>query len=270
MTCPQCEGSVVEVKDVSYSYGSHVALDGVSLQVPAGSFAALIGPNGAGKSTLLRLILGILKPQRGLISLFGKPPGRHAQPIGYVPQGITLPKGFPLSVRDVVLLGRYGSLGLARRPSRDDRVQVDVSLEQVGALHLADRRFQDLSGGQQRRVLIARAMVSEPCLLILDEPTSGLDPAARARFYDQVCDLQRARGLTLLSASHDVEDVAQHAQNLVLLDQRVRASGAPQEVLKSLAEEDVYHYPSSHVHPESSPSLTPDGVGESRDKNAGP
>lgn len=248
MTCPNCEGSVLELQDVWYSYGRQPVLEGVSLQVPAGSFAALIGPNGAGKSTLLRLILGILRPQSGTVSLFGRSPGKHGQPIGYVPQGINLPTGFPLSVEDVVLMGRFGNLGPVRRPGRDDRKRVSDSLARVGLGHLAGWSFQDLSGGQQQRVLIARALVGDPCLLILDEPTSGLDPAARAGFYAQVCDLQRERGLTLFSASHDVEDVAQHAQTLILLDRSVKAAGPPQEVLRSQAILEVYHFPPPHVH----------------------
>jgi ABC-type Mn2+/Zn2+ transport system ATPase subunit len=223
-------------------------LEGVSLEVPAGSFAALIGPNGAGKSTVLRLLLGILKPKKGTVSVFGRPPGKHGQPIGYVPQGINLPRGFPLSVEDVVLMGRYGTIGPVRRATRDDRGRVAEALDQVRMAHLSNRRFEDLSGGQQQRVLIARALVSDPCLLILDEPTSGLDPAARARFYGQVCDLQRAQGLTLFCASHDVEDVAQHAQTLILLDHTVRASGPPQDVLKSRAVSEVYQFPPPHVH----------------------
>ncbi len=257
MTCPRCEGAILELKDVWYSYGAQRVLEGVSLEVPAGSFAALIGPNGAGKSTLLRLVLGILKPQRGTVSVFGRPPGKHGQPIGYVPQGINLPRGFPLSVEDVVIMGRYGVLGPARRPSRADRDRTLESLDQVGMAHLSDRRFQDLSGGQQQRALIARALAGDPCLLILDEPTSGLDPAARASFYGQVCDLQRARGLTLFCASHDVEDVAQHAQTLILLDRTVRATGPPQDVLKSLALPKVYHFPPPHVHQEAPPSESP-------------
>jgi len=266
VTCPNCQGSILELRDVWFSYGNRRVLEGVSLEVPAGSFAALIGPNGAGKSTLLRLILGVLKPHRGTVSLFGEPPGKHGQAIGYVPQGMNLPRGFPLSVEDVVLMGRYGKLGPIRRPAREDRDRVGESLEQVGVGDLARRRFQDLSGGQQQRVLIARALVGDPCLLILDEPTSGLDPAARASFYDQVCDLQRAQGLTLFCASHDVEDVARHAQNLILLDHSVRASGPPQEVLKSQAVPEVYHFPPPHVHREGphqdstpSPETSPDG-----------
>ena len=257
MTCPRCEGSVLELEDVWFSFGHRRVLEGVSLEVPAGSFAALIGPNGAGKSTLLRLILGLLKPQRGRISLFGQPPGRHGQPIGYVPQGIHPPRGFPLSVEDVVLMGRFGNLGLGRRPTREDRIKVGKSLEQVGVAHLVRRRFEDLSGGQKQRVLIARALVGEPCLLILDEPTSGLDPAARASFYGQVCDLQRARGLTLFVASHDVEDVAQHAQKLILLDHSIRASGPPQEVLQSKTVPEVYRFPQPHVHQDHPPPLDP-------------
>jgi zinc transport system ATP-binding protein len=256
MTCPRCEGSVLYVEDVWFSYGSRAVLEGVTLEVPAGSFVALIGPNGAGKSTLLRLILGILKPQKGAISLFGKPPGRHGEPIGYVPQGINLPRGFPLSVEDVVLMGRFGVLGPFRRPSRRDRDRARHALAQVAMEGHAERRFEDLSGGQRQRVLIARALVGDPCLLVLDEPTSGLDPAARASFYAEVCDLQRERGLTLLSASHDVEDVAQHAQDLILLDHTVRATGAPQDVLRSPAILEVYRFPPPHVHkdPPASPS----------------
>lgn len=257
MTCPRCEGDTLQLEDVWFSYGSTPVLEGVSLQVSAGSFAALIGPNGAGKSTILRLILGILKPQKGTVSLFGSTPGRRGQTVGYVPQGMDLPRGFPLSVEDVVLMGRYGNLGPVRRPGKDDRRRAAEALEQVGMDRQFRRRFEDLSGGQKQRVLIARALVGEPCLLILDEPTSGLDPAARANFYGQVCDLQRARGLTVFCASHDVEDVAQHAQALILLDHTIKASGPPQEVLESQAIQGAYHFPPPHVHEE------PGGVGTS-------
>lgn len=247
------ERAAIQVEDLWFSYGKRQVLEGVTLDVPAGSFAALIGPNGAGKSTLLRLLLGVLRPQRGRMTLLGQPPGKQGQPIGYVPQGIKLPEGFPISVMDVALMGRYGDLGLGRRPARKDRERARGALESVGMGELGDRRFQDLSGGQQQRVLIARALVSDPCLLILDEPTAGLDPAARARFYSTVCDLQRARGLTLFCASHDVEDVAQHAQTLILLDHVVRAAGPPGDVLASQALADVYHFPPPHVHENSVP-----------------
>ncbi len=248
MSCSPKGDAAIRVEDVWFSYGPRRVLEGVSMQIPTGSFAALIGPNGAGKSTLLRLVLGVLKPRKGSISILGRSPGDQGQPIGYVPQGIRLPQGFPLSVLDVVTMGRYGNLGLWRRPGKEDRAKAEETLDSVGMIQLKGSRFQDLSGGQQQRVLIARALVGDPCLLVLDEPTAGLDPAARARFYGSVCDLQRARGLTLFCASHDVEDVAQHAQTLILLDHTVRAMGPPQEVLRSRAVPEVYHFPPPHVH----------------------
>ncbi|MFO8173004.1 MAG: metal ABC transporter ATP-binding protein [Gemmatimonadota bacterium] len=255
MNCSPAADPAIRVENVWFSYGRRKVLEGVSMDIPHGSFTALIGPNGAGKSTLLRLLLGVLKPGKGRISILGRVPGKQGQPIGYVPQGIRLPRGFPLSVRDVVLMGRYGNLGFFRRPGSEDRLRSDEALDSVEMLDFRERSFEDLSGGQQQRVLIARALVGDPCLLILDEPTAGLDPAARARFYGRVCDLQRARGLTLFCASHDVEDVAQHAQTLILLDHTVRAMGPPQEVLKSRAVPEVYHFPPPHVHA--------DGPGES-------
>lgn len=261
MSCPPSVEPAIGVEDLWFSYGRRRVLEGVSMEVPPGSFAALIGPNGAGKSTLLRLLLGVLKPEKGRISILGRPPGKQGQPIGYVPQGIRLPGGFPLSVRDVVLMGRFANLGLFKRPGPEDRRRAEEALESVGMLAFLHRRFEDLSGGQQQRVLIARALVGDPCLLILDEPTAGLDPAARARFYGRVCDLQRARGLTLFCASHDVEDVAQHAQTLILLDHQVRAMGPPQEVLKSQAIPQVYQFPPPHVHADFPDGPHPHGRG---------
>ena len=262
MSCSPSVDPAIQVEDLWFSYGYRRVLEGVSLQVPQGSFTALIGPNGAGKSTLLKVLLGVIKPDRGRIAILGRPPGDLGQPIGYVPQGIRLPKGFPISVRDVVLMGRYGNLGLFHRPGPQDRAKADDALEAVEMANLGDRRFQDLSGGQQQRVLIARAMVGDPCLLILDEPTAGLDPAARARFYGRICDLQRARGLTLFCASHDVEDVAQHAQTIILLDHSVRASGPPQEVLTSRVVPEVYHFPPPHVHGDATDQAHPPGPEE--------
>lgn len=248
MRCVPEGGAAVQAEDVWYAYGPRSALEGVTLQVPVGAFAAVIGPNGAGKSTLLRLLLGIERPQRGHLTVFGEPAGRVSHPIGYVPQGISLPRGFPLSVGDLVLMGRYSIIGLGRLPSRKDYERVEEALEQVGMLPMVRRRFEDLSGGQQQRVLIARALVGDPCLLLLDEPTAGLDPAARAAFYTLVCDLQRARGLTLLCASHDLEDVALHAQMVILLNHRVQAVGSPPDVLRSRALAQVYRFPPAHHH----------------------
>ncbi|HVQ24967.1 MAG TPA: metal ABC transporter ATP-binding protein, partial [Planctomycetota bacterium] len=224
------------------------ALEGASFAVAPGSFAALIGPNGAGKSTLLRLLLGLLRPARGTLEIFGAPPGGRAAPIGYVPQRVKLPAGFPLTVAEVALMGRYGRLGLLRRPAAADRALALHALEQVGLADQARRRFSDLSGGQQQRALIARALAGEPNLLLLDEPTAGLDPAARARFYALVCDLQHGQGLTVLCASHDLEIVSEHVDRLILLDRAVRADGSPGDVLASAALTRAYAFPVGHEH----------------------
>jgi ABC-type Mn2+/Zn2+ transport system ATPase subunit len=242
-------------RDVWFSYDQHPpALEGATFAVTPGSFTALIGPNGAGKSTLLRILLGLLKPDRGAVEIFGAPAGGHgggavgARPIGYVPQRVKLPAGFPLTVAEVILMGRYGRLGLFRRPGSADRARAAEALAQVGMTELAQRRFSDLSGGQQQRALIARALAGEPHLLLLDEPTAGLDPAARARFYALVCDLQHGQGLTVLCASHDLEVVSGHVDRLVLLDRAVRADGPPREVLASAALGRAYAFPVDHEH----------------------
>ena len=240
---------VISLHDVWYSYNGRPALGGVTFHVEQGSFVALIGPNGAGKTTSLRLLLGLLRPDRGSVSVFGHDPIRQPEPIGYVPQRVEIPHGFPLSVLEVVLMGRYGRLGPGRRPGSADRDKAREALNTVGLGHLTERRYEDLSGGQQQRALIARGLATVPRLLILVEPPAGLVPAARARFYTLVCELQRSRGLTLLCATHDIEEVAEHAWRVILLEHTVLADGPPGEVMSSEALRQSYGFPPPHVHP---------------------
>ena len=248
MSAAPIAAAAILVRDVWFAYDREPALEGATFTVPAGSFTALIGPNGAGKSTLLRILLGLLRPQRGQVELFGGAPGDRSRPVGYVPQRVKLPAGFPLTAAEVALMGRYGRLGLFRRPGPADRARAAEALRQVGMSEQAGRRFSDLSGGQQQRVLIARALAGEPRMLLLDEPTAGLDPAARASFYALVCDLQHGQGLTVLCASHDLEIVSEHVDALVLLDRAVRAEGPPREVLASAALARAYAFPPPHKH----------------------
>jgi len=238
----------VRLEEVTVSFEGRVALDHVSFQVPEGSFVAMIGPNGAGKTTCLRVVLGLLRPQAGIVEVFGHPAGHRSGEVGYVPQRIVIPRGFPISALDVVLMGRTALLGPGRRPGPRDRKAASAALERVGLPGSGPRRFEELSGGQQQRVLIARALCGHPRLLLLDEPTAGLDSAARARFYARVCDLQRAEGLTLLCATHDLDVVGDHADTLVLLDRTVRAVGVPSDVLASGALERAYPFPDGHIH----------------------
>ena len=247
MTDPTAPPALL-LEGVHAAYGGHPALEDVSFRVPTGSFAALIGPNGAGKSTVLRLLLGLVQPTAGRVEVFGHAPGRDERPIGYVPQKVVIPRGFPITVLDVALMGRTGILGPGRRPGAPDRQKALDALAQVGLVDAAKRRFQDLSGGQQQRVLIARALCGEPRLLLLDEPTAGLDSGARARFYALVCDLQHAQGLTLLCATHDLDVVGDHADALILLDRTVRIQGTPDHVLHSGALGKAYPFPTAHRH----------------------
>lgn len=238
----------VRLDGVRAGYDGRPALENVTFDVPDGTFTALIGPNGAGKSTCLKLLLGLVRPEAGVVEVFGGKPGSGGGAIGYVPQSVEIPRGFPISVEEIALMGRYGILGPGRRPGREDRDRVLHALEQVHLQDLALRRFQDLSGGQQQRVLIARALCGEPRLLLLDEATAGLDTGARARFYALVCDLQHSEGLTLLCATHDLDMVGDHADSLILLDRTVRAHGPPDEVLTSSAMRQAYPFPQPHVH----------------------
>jgi ABC-type Mn2+/Zn2+ transport system ATPase subunit len=245
-------GRAIVFDGVSFGYRSENVLENVTFEVPDGTFTALIGPNGAGKTTILRLLLGLQRPRVGRIQVLGEDPGSRGHHVGYVPQKTGVPEGFPLTVSDVVLMGRFRTIGYGRRPGRADRAAVRRALDRVHLDDRRDRRFGELSGGQQRRALIARALVGEPQLLLLDEPTAGLDPAAQARFYDMCCTLQRTEGLTLLAASHDVEVVAQHADAVLLVDRTVRAVGRPTEILESDQLDRVYHFPHDHVHREPS------------------
>jgi zinc transport system ATP-binding protein len=238
----------VSFDGVRFGYGRVDVLEDLTLSVEEGTFTALIGPNGAGKTTLLRLLLGLERPRAGEIRVFGEAPGARGQRVGYVPQKTGVPEGFPLSVKEVVLMGRYAMIGWGRRPGREDRDAACTALARVNLADAADRRFGELSGGQQRRALIARALVGEPRLLLLDEPTAGLDPAAQARFYDVCCVLQREGGLTLIAASHDVDVVAQHADTVLLIDRSVQAMGPPAEVLSTAELDRVYDFPRDHVH----------------------
>jgi len=245
---PEGPDDAIVLDGIRVAYNDRVALDDVSFRVSEGSFAALIGPNGAGKSSVLRVLLGLVRPQAGRVRVFDHAPGHVAREIGYVPQKVVIPRGFPISVLDVTLMGRYAALGAGRRPKQADRDRASTALDRVSMADAARRRFQDLSGGQQQRVLIARALCGEPRLLLLDEPTAGLDSAARARFYALVCDLQREQGLTLLCATHDLDVVGEHADTLILLNGTVQAHGTPAEVLDSGELRRAYPFPPPHVH----------------------
>jgi ABC-type Mn2+/Zn2+ transport system ATPase subunit len=233
---------VIELYRVTVRYQDLVALEEISFRVARGEFVAIIGPNGSGKTTLIKTILGLVTPAAGKVRLFAQPPQQLDggwKRVGYVPQNAQVDPRFPIRVLDVVLMGRYGRLGLIRRPGRRDREAARRALEQVGIADLAERPIGRLSGGQRQRVLVARALANEPELLLLDEPTTGLSVGTTEGLFD-LLNVLHHQGITILVVSHDVGVVAQHVDQVACINRRLVAHGRPEEVLSGEVLECMY------------------------------
>ncbi|HVW32336.1 MAG TPA: metal ABC transporter ATP-binding protein [Acidimicrobiia bacterium] len=189
--------------DVGVAYGPRPVLAGVTGEVAPGGSLALIGPNGAGKSTLIKAVLGLVDVTAGRIEVLGTTPGRARGRVAYVPQAESLDPEFPITVAQVVLMGRYRRIGWVRRPGRADRTAAGLMLDRVGLAGRAGDRFGSLSGGQRQRVLIARALVQEPELLLLDEPFNGVDTTTTEVLLDVLAE-QRKAGVAVVMATHDL------------------------------------------------------------------
>lgn len=227
----------IDIQDLSVHYpggatGMIAALDGATLQVEPGRICALVGANGAGKSTLFSAIMGLVSPASGTVRLFGEPPAvaRRAGAIGYVPQSESIDTGFPVSVRDVALMGRYGRLGFTRRPGRVDRAAVAEALDRVELTDLADRQLGRLSGGQRKRAFLARAIAQEAQILLLDEPFAGVDKRSEATITRELHALADS-GVTVLVSTHDLQALPGLADEVALILRRVLAHGSPEETL---------------------------------------
>ena len=222
----------VDVRDVTVRYGDVLALDGASLSLRPGTVCGLIGMNGSGKSTLLKTITGLVRPDRGEVLVDGEPPSRarRAQTIGYVPQDEDIDRDFPVSVRDVVMMGRYGRQGLTRRPRAQDHAAVAAALDRVDLTDLADRRIGALSGGQRKRAFVARGIAQEARVLLLDEPFAGVDKRSEATISALLRELA-ADGRTVLVSTHDLQAVPELCSEAVLLMRRVLLHSTPEEVL---------------------------------------
>jgi zinc transport system ATP-binding protein len=227
----------VEIEGVGVSYGEVRVLDGINLTVEPGDFLGIIGPNGSGKTTLLRVMLGLLEPQEGSVRLFGQPPAsfREWRRVGYVPQRAVLDPSLPVTVQEVVASGLVASLGLFQRIGRAQRLRVGEALAGAGMETHAQARIGALSTGQQQRVLIARALVSDPELIILDEPTGGVDPEAQTSLYAMLHHLNREREVTLVLVSHDIGVVAKEVTKLACLNRRLIFHGRPGDFLGDAA-----------------------------------
>ncbi len=221
MTSPQ---SVIEVRDLTFSYGTAPVLEDVNLRVEAGEFLGIVGPNAGGKSTLLKLILGLLEPQSGHITVLGYEPRAATRRLGYVPQYPSFSREFPITVEQAVLLGRIGRWSPAGRlgvwapirVGKADRQVVRRVLEEVEAADLARRQVGSLSGGQLQRVLLARALASEPAVMILDEPTANIDLRLESDIFDLLKRLN-AR-MTILVVSHDVGFISGYVARVACLN----------------------------------------------------
>jgi zinc transport system ATP-binding protein len=227
--------NIIEVRDVSFSYGAVEALKSITLDIHRGDYLGMIGPNGAGKTTLIKIMLGLIKPDTGNIKMFGQDIEhfRDWSKIGYVYQKTTsFDINFPATVQEVVLMGRYPRRGLLRRLTKSDRQFAREALEQVNMWPLKDRLIGDLSGGQQQRVFIARALASQPEVIFLDEPTTGVDLKAQDEFYALLRKLNREFGMTLILVTHDVERIYQEAMHIACVDHILVCHSSPEEFLK--------------------------------------
>jgi zinc/manganese transport system ATP-binding protein/zinc transport system ATP-binding protein len=221
---------LVELSNVSLSYGAEPVLSDVSIHMHPGQFAALVGPSGAGKTSLLKLILGTLQPSSGEIRIHGKAlNGRPAPRIGYVPQLETVDWNFPVTVEQVVLMGKVQNSGPLPWPTKTERQAVSAVLRHLGIGDLANRHIRDLSGGQQQRVFLARALIAEPDLLVLDEPTTGVDMQTAEGVLHLLAELN-CQGVTILMTTHDLNTAAAHLPWVICLNRQIIAQGPPEVI----------------------------------------
>lgn len=219
----------LEIKAVCIRYGNISALEDLSFQVPHGERIAVVGPNGAGKSTLFKALVGLLPISKGQVFIHGLPLGHHLDCVAYMQQREEVDWGFPVSVRDVVMMGRAGRQGWLKSPSRNDHLIVDRALSQMGLTELGKRSIGDLSGGQQQRVFLARALAQEPHILLMDEPFNGVDAPTKEVVLNLLDDL-RSQRVTVMVSTHDLSMAAQRFDKVLLLNRRLVAFGSGSEV----------------------------------------
>ncbi len=227
---------LISIKNLYFSYGEQLVLENINLDVNRGDFLAILGPNGSGKTTLIKLILGLLKPQKGEIRLFGQPSATFKERwrIGYVPQRAIarVDPVFPVSVAEVVSFGLLPKKSFPRFMKASDWEAVRRALRQVEMEAYERRKLSQLSGGQQQRVFIARAIVAQPEVLILDEPTTGVDVTTQERFYD-LLGLLNQKGLTIIIVTHDIGIVNKHVKQVACLNRRLVYHGTHEEFCSS-------------------------------------
>lgn len=263
--------NAVDAAGVDLRRGTRVAVADATLTIPAGAVTAVIGPNGSGKSTLLDAVVGLVEPSAGTIAVLGRPPREVRRRVAYVPQSTRVHEDLPITVREIVDLGRYASLGARGWFRAEDRRRVAESLERLDIGDIAGRHLAELSGGQRQRVFVAQGLAQDRDLLLLDEPVTGLDLTSSAIIAAVVAG-EREAGRTVVFTTHDLVD-AGTADHVVLLAGRVVAAGPPERVLTAAHLADAYglraarffddaaHRPveAAHTHGERGPATHPHG-----------
>ncbi|MFC2012009.1 metal ABC transporter ATP-binding protein [Chloroflexota bacterium] len=245
--------TVIDIRDAVVSFREDVALRGVSLKVETGEFVGIIGPNGAGKTTLLTVVNGLGKLLSGRVWVLGNPldsGNGHSlrKRVGYVAQAEDIDRRMPMNVREVAMIGRYGVLGLFKRPGKHDWEIVDEMLELVGMTHLARRPIGHLSGGEQQRVAIARCLAQEPELFLLDEPTASLDWKAQTEILQLVKRIHDSRQLTTMFVTHDLDALPHTCDRVVLMkDGLIVDDGPPDKLISTESLSNLYDMPSTVV-----------------------
>ena len=224
------QGEAIAVSGLTAGYDGQPAIHDLSFAAPTGTLLAIFGPNGGGKSTLLKVLAGLLAPMAGSLAILGAAPGAVARRIAYVPQAELVDWGFPVTVWDVVMMGRYPVLGPARRPGAEDREAVADALARVRMDAFARTRIGALSGGQRRRVFLARAFAAQPDLYLLDEPVTGIDATTQEELMD-LLEAEASAGKTIVATTHDLACVAQRFARVLALNRRLVAHGPAPLVL---------------------------------------
>jgi ABC-type Mn2+/Zn2+ transport system ATPase subunit len=233
---PESHEVIIRFDHATFGFPGIIALKDISLSINEGEFVGVIGPNGSGKTTLCRAVLGLMAPIEGHLHIFDCACEElrcfHRARIGYLPQKGVVDRNFPVTVLETVMMGRYGALGLFKRPGRKDYEIATEALAHVAMDAHQDTALGHLSGGQQQRVFIARALAQQPKVLLLDEPTTGLDITTQHNVIELVQHLHEELRLTVLLITHDINMIRSRVDRLVLLKTRLFAAGSPAEVLK--------------------------------------
>lgn len=243
-------GNIISVKNLSFSYGATEVISDISFDVDKGSFLALVGPNGAGKSTLIKVILGLEKKYSGQIEVLGSNLNKFSEwkKIGYLPQRVNVFNPlFPATVREVVALGLLAGKHYPKKFNKTDKERVDSILSFLDISDLRDRPIAELSGGEQQRVFLARALVSNPELLIMDEPSTALDPETRGNFFKLIKKLNQEKNTTVIMITHDTAQVGEHADKLMYLDKSIIFYGQFSDFCHSDQMEKYFGHAAQHL-----------------------